>query len=475
MGFSFRKSIGSGPFRMNFSKSGISYSVGVKGARLNFSNRGTYVNFGSNGIYYRKKILSNPKGYQPETENYTPCISEQQHTITSANVEQITDTDSEQFIKELTDKGSKASFVNWFGIIPLIIAVPLLLYIFFSQVSYSPEVVWLTKEYVKPLSSSNINIRISPSKTALIIGTMKVGDKAELLNDENNGWYKMSLNGDEGFVSKSITEKLQEQVRHEKQRDPAPSLFQEHPNAFWTASISMLVFFIILFRFLLWVDRKRLLIEIYYDIDVQVQEVYDKFIANFAAIHKCTRVWQYLHSQPTNDYKYSSGAGSTITRKLLTNISIDKKPSRFFQTNVQIPFLGLINTQLYFFPERLIVKRGNHFGAIMYKNIDVSTMITQFIETEGVPSDAVIVGKTWRYLNKNGGPDRRFNNNYQIPICHYSEYRFKSSSGLNEMIATSKVGGIDEFIRYIKAIGQLQRHLPEPPEEHPLSNSYFLN
>lgn len=34
MGFRFRKSIGAGPFRINFSKSGIGYSFGGKGARI---------------------------------------------------------------------------------------------------------------------------------------------------------------------------------------------------------------------------------------------------------------------------------------------------------------------------------------------------------------------------------------------------------------------------------------------------------
>lgn len=34
MGFRFRKSIGAGPFRLNFSKSGIGYSVGTKGYRV---------------------------------------------------------------------------------------------------------------------------------------------------------------------------------------------------------------------------------------------------------------------------------------------------------------------------------------------------------------------------------------------------------------------------------------------------------
>ena len=34
MGFSYRKSVKMGPFRMTASKSGVSYSVGVKGARV---------------------------------------------------------------------------------------------------------------------------------------------------------------------------------------------------------------------------------------------------------------------------------------------------------------------------------------------------------------------------------------------------------------------------------------------------------
>ena len=34
MGFRYRKSVKMGPFRMTFSKSGVSYSVGVKGARI---------------------------------------------------------------------------------------------------------------------------------------------------------------------------------------------------------------------------------------------------------------------------------------------------------------------------------------------------------------------------------------------------------------------------------------------------------
>ena len=462
MGFYFRKSFGIGPFRINFSKSGISYSAGIKGARVNFSNRGTYVNFGSHGIYYRKKISGyGQKGYNQNPTNYTP-VTYEQHTITSSNVEEITDTDSQDFIKELTEKGKKISYYNWFGVFPLILSAIILLYTFFSTESKTTNhQVTETKDFVKALQTSNTNIRQSPDKTSKILGVVNPGEQFELVDESQTDWYKINFNGQDGFVSKKFSEKVTNTTTKEEPTTTSnPNLFDRQPNLFWIWFISLGVFFSILLYHLKRVDNKRLLVEIYYEIDDSIKDVYEKFVYHFSALLNCSRVWQYLHSERTNDYKYSSGAAHTITRKPLSKISTNKTPSKIFRTNVEIPYLGLINTELYFFPERLIIKRGNEFGAIMYKNVECYGNITRFIESEGVPSDSVVVGQTWRYLNKNGTPDRRFNNNYQIPICQYSEYSFKSHSGLNEKISTSKVGGVDEFLRYIKAIGQLQKHIP---------------
>lgn len=45
MGFYYRKSISAGPFRVNFGRSGIGYSLGGKGFRAGISSRGrTYTN-----------------------------------------------------------------------------------------------------------------------------------------------------------------------------------------------------------------------------------------------------------------------------------------------------------------------------------------------------------------------------------------------------------------------------------------------
>src|ERR1700742_952335 len=113
MGWSYRKSFSAGPFRLNLSKRGVSYSVGVKGARVNFSSRGTYVNLSSHGISYRSKISGVPVSHVPQL---IPAGFEEVHNIASADIAQLTDSDSKDFINELTKKSSQVSYVSWFGV-----------------------------------------------------------------------------------------------------------------------------------------------------------------------------------------------------------------------------------------------------------------------------------------------------------------------------------------------------------------------
>ena len=63
MGWFFRKWFNFGPFRINFSKSGIGGSVGVKGARAGINARGNrYVHLFRQGIGYRKEYGDSEAG-----------------------------------------------------------------------------------------------------------------------------------------------------------------------------------------------------------------------------------------------------------------------------------------------------------------------------------------------------------------------------------------------------------------------------
>ena len=96
------------------------------------------------------------------------------------------------------------------------------------------------------------------------------------------------------------------------------------------------------------------------------------------------------------------------------------------------------------------------FGIVDLKNIRFNYSDSNFIEEESVPSDSKNVGYTWKYCNKNGSPDRRYANNYQIPIQRYGEIAISSSEGLNEefMISNSEstelfITSLDNFVKLL--------------------------
>lgn len=87
-------------FYLNFSNSGISSTLGVKGASINVSRRGTYLNTGipGAGIYHRQKIGGGnvPEAQSPENTfpDYTPITQPQVviGEIKSAETESLTST-----------------------------------------------------------------------------------------------------------------------------------------------------------------------------------------------------------------------------------------------------------------------------------------------------------------------------------------------------------------------------------------------
>jgi hypothetical protein len=217
-----------------------------------------------------------------------------------------------------------------------------------------------------------------------------------------------------------------------------------------------LIGFVLWIRRLRKVDKRRFEMELHYEMDEQFKQVYQQFSEHFETFSRSRKIWQYLNTQRTGDFKRNGGAGNLIKRTAVQGISGNQLPLRYLLTNVTIPYLKLTNLEFYFLPERLLVKRGATFAAVFYRNLKISGSTTRFIEDEAVAGDATIVGNTWRYVNKNGGQDRRFNNNRQIPICAYSEYTLTSDTGVYEVITTSKQGAMDAFAGFLAQIGKLQ-------------------
>jgi hypothetical protein len=56
------------------------------------------------------------------------------------------------------------------------------------------------------------------------------------------------------------------------------------------------------------------------------------------------------------------------------------------------------------------------------------------VEPDPVPKDSRVVGQTWAKANKDGSRDKRFADNYEIPIALYGSLVLKSDNGLWEEI-----------------------------------------
>lgn len=91
----FRKRVKIFPgFYLNFSGSGVSSTIGIKGASINFSKKGTYVNTGipGTGFYNRHRIgneqENTPLPQEPQIEFNSSLANE----IKSADTEQLTST-----------------------------------------------------------------------------------------------------------------------------------------------------------------------------------------------------------------------------------------------------------------------------------------------------------------------------------------------------------------------------------------------
>lgn len=456
MSLSFRKSTSIGPIRFTFSKSGIRTSFGVKGARISTGPGGTYVSLGANGIYYRRKILTDnaPSPVHPYPEETN--VSTTKHTITSGPMEQLSDTDSKDFIDELTRKAKRVSYTEWFSIYPMV-ALLIYLVIVYSKTAK----VTYDKQYVVDIANTKTgaHVRSKPDKASLSLGLVPAGDRYTLVDSMHADWYEISYYNQAGFVSKQYANINSLDINKREY-----TRFETAPYSFIIWAVLSIVGCSILYSRLRKIDKKRMLTEIYYDMDERVSEVYDRFLESFNELISSQRVWQFLHTQTANGYKYNAGASNLINRIGVTSVHHDRKPAASLITNIKIPNINLKNTELYFFPERLILKRGNQFAGIFYKYLDIDCSISRFIEEESVPSDSEIIGYTWKYLNKNGTPDRRFNGNRQLPICLYSEYHINSNSGVNEVITTSKVGAFDNFAKFIRDIGLLQRRMEEVAE-----------
>jgi hypothetical protein len=173
---------------------------------------------------------------------------------------------------------------------------------------------------------------------------------------------------------------------------------------------------------------------LHYALEGEAEKRFSSLLAAFGQVNRCRGIWRVNAQGHTNDWKRNAGANTILKRSpFRPSLACPAK----VQCNIQVPAFKTDRSTLYFFPDRLLVYNWGGVGAVPYNQLDAQATQVQFREDGQVPGDAVQVGTTWRFVNRNGGPDRRFNNNRQLPIMLYGQLFLTSTSGVEEVFEMS--------------------------------------
>lgn len=169
-------------------------------------------------------------------------------------------------------------------------------------------------------------------------------------------------------------------------------------------------------------------IKLDYEMDAYYNEKYTERINTWETLNTTQSLWQILGAGNVTNKKVEAGASRTVKRK---PFKLSSKVPFFLKTNLKIITLNLQKEKMIILPDKILIIRGTKVGAEDYDNISISISSTEFIEHQIVPRDTEVLYHTWQYVNKDGGPDKRFKNNRQLPVCKYGVIRLKSESGIN--------------------------------------------
>ncbi|MBY0532182.1 MAG: DUF4236 domain-containing protein [Xanthobacteraceae bacterium] len=181
-------------------------------------------------------------------------------------------------------------------------------------------------------------------------------------------------------------------------------------------------------------DYYRRTVRVEYDLDAVQKSQFSEILAAFESAQESKRVWHIPSQQFTSDWKRNAGARSIVKRN---RIFPRLRRLAGTRSNLKVPSINVGRQTIQFAPDSVFVSSGKLVAVLNYSDVEVRGSSTGFVEHQRVPSDAHVSGHTWRFANKDGGPDRRFINNRQLPVCSYAQVEFNSSEGLNERIIFS--------------------------------------
>lgn len=373
MAWSYRKRIKIAPgISLNVSKKGASTSFGVRGASITTGRNGTYLNTGipGTGIYSRKKISGGHSTNVPSS-NFT-------NTQTSTSG---------------TGQGC---------LIALGIAVVIGLFAYNTVAGLIGLAMFAFIMIIAKTSSSgekkveqSVQSKIELAKTATTQATNPI--QKEILQSYVS-CVELSKKADE---KEAIINALQAKLAKKEKAE-----FREQLTQYET-ELS---------------DLHNELERVQFDADKNLSDIekhqFSKLCDNFENLLECQKIWIITSSVKSTELK--SSASTSVNRKPIT---FDIGVFNYIKSAFDIPVLRDDAGITYYIYPQFVIKAVSFcdFQIFPKETVSIDYSNQRFIESEIPPSESGIVDYTYQYVNKNGGPDKRFSYNPRYPVLIYGK------------------------------------------------------
>ncbi|MFF1880782.1 TerB N-terminal domain-containing protein [Pseudarthrobacter sp. NPDC058196] len=210
-------------------------------------------------------------------------------------------------------------------------------------------------------------------------------------------------------------------------------------------------------------DRARRSVVIFYDVNDGHAHQFQALVDAGSLLGQAQKIWRINEAgtlQSGHQQKVNAGASSLVGRSIA---GFSTNGPRELVTNIAVPGVTADKTAMYFLPDRVLLSHNGAFADVTYDSLRTRQRSTNFIESPGAtPSDAVQVGSTWQYVNKNGGPDRRFKNNPLLPIMKYTEVEIDNANGFRWVLQVSSADAAFRFASELESAAV--NEIPNPSQ-----------
>lgn len=207
-------------------------------------------------------------------------------------------------------------------------------------------------------------------------------------------------------------------------------------------------------------------LDLTYEFDNFSQKKYMCLKNSIETLSTSKKIWQINSIMKADNSKYNGG--ENITNRSV--IKISKKTPFYIKNNIDIFTVKLKKGKILFTPDKLLYIKGLNVTGADFKDIEITTKETNYIETETIQMDAIVVDHTFKYTNKDGTKDKRRKNNPRYPVCKYGEIYLKSKNGINIYLYYSSSSIIESINSYFE---EFKKYLdysasPSKKETYPL-------